>query len=577
MKLSRRYFQAWRALSLAILVGVLFVLAVPAGANGTAKPQRPCLAVLLIFDQMRGDYLTRWHKLFVKGGFQRLQKQGTWFQNCHYPYANTVTASGHASLLTGCSPNKHGIVGNEWYERPAGKVVSSVFSDRYQPVPPPTLMEKKRAGKKILYGAAPVRLLMPTLGDALKKATASKGRVVSLSLKDRSAVLPAGQHPDACYWFNSNTGQFVTSTYYREKLHPWVVDYNGSQPAHAWFGRDWKRLCPQLDYEAYSGPDDAAGEWIGISQGRTFPHPMKGGLKNPGKNYYEAVVNSPFGNDLLLGLAKKAIEGERLGQRGVADLLCLSFSSNDLVGHCWGPDSQEVLDITLRSDRLVRYLLDYLDTKVGRGRYVLAVSADHGICPLPERVRSKGKRAGRLPDSLLSVSANQFLNDNFGSENRPAQWIESAVFPWIYFNRSLLKERKVAAPQAENVLAQWLTRQPGVQAAYTRTRLLKRPFKNDPVGDMVRRSFFRDRCGDVAVVVKPYYMVSSYFAGTTHGSPHSYDTHVPLLIYGPGIRARTRGDAVTPQAAAVILARALGVAPPRGADVPLPAGVLQES
>jgi hypothetical protein len=416
---------------------------------------------------------------------------------------------------------------------------------------------------------------MPTLGDALKKATGGKGRVVSLSLKDRSAVLPAGKNPDAVYWFSTDTGSFVTSTYYREKLHSWVQDYNRIRPADAWIGREWKRLRPDLDYDRYSGPDDAAGEWIGFLQGRTFPHLMAGGLKNRGKLYYQAVTNSPFGNDLLLGLVKKAIAAERLGARDGPDLLCVSFSSNDLVGHCWGPDSHEVLDITLRTDRLVKDLLAYLDRKVGKGRYVLALSADHGICPLPEFTRARGKTAGRLSDSLFSTGANRFLNKKFGSEEEPADWIEAAVFPWIYLNRALIKERKLEQGKVEEALAGWLARQEGIQAAYTRTRLLQGPFSKDAIGARVRRSFYPDRCGDVMVVVKPYYLVFSLLAGTTHGSPHPYDTHVPLLIYGSGVRARVRKDAVAPQAAVTILARALGISAPAEAEAPLPDGVFQ--
>ena len=276
-------FRPWMCPLIAPLAAILCVLSLKSAPKEKAKPQRPRLAVLLIFDQLRGDYLTRWQKLFAKGGFQRLQQDGTWFQNCHYPYANTVTAAGHASLLAGCSPNKHGIIGNEWYERASGKVVASVSSDRYEPVPPPTAAEKKMASKKGLYGAAPLRLLLPTLGDALKKATGGKGKVVSLSLKDRSAVMPAGKKPDACYWFKSDSGQFVTSTYYRERLHSWVAEYNRTRPADACFNRPWKRLYPKLDYQRYSGPDNGPGEWIGFMQGRTFPHPMTGGLKKPGK------------------------------------------------------------------------------------------------------------------------------------------------------------------------------------------------------------------------------------------------------------------------------------------------------
>jgi hypothetical protein len=526
---------------------------------------------------MRGDYLTHWQSLFTKGGFERLLKEGTWFQNCHYPYANTVTAAGHAALATGCSPAKHGIVGNDWYDRAAGKDVISVESDRYQPVPPPRPDTGKRRDKKKPYGAAPARLLVPALGDTLKEATGGKGRVVSLSLKDRSAVFLAGKKADACYWFNTGAGAFVTSTYYRDKLHAWVTDYNRARPADGWFGKDWTRLCPDLDYVRHSGPDDVKGEWTGYKQGRTFPHPTTGGLKKPGKAYYEAVLNSPFGNDLLLGLVKKAVTAERLGQNDVPDLLCVSFSSNDLVGHTWGPDSQEVFDVTLRSDRLMKDLLQFLDARVGKDRYVVAVSADHGICPLPEVARSRGKKAGRIEARALKTRANKFLNETFNGDEDSVNWIEAAVYPWIYLNRGVVKARKLPSRKVEEALAGWLARQPGIQTAYTRTRLLQGPMKDDPIGERVRQSFHPDRCGEVTVVLKPYFLMTSLTTGTTHGTPHAYDTHVPLLVYGCGIAAKVRKEPVTPQAAAVILAHALGIKPPSAAEAPLPEGVIKVS
>jgi hypothetical protein len=534
-----------------------------------AEPLRPRLAVLIVFDQMRADYLTRWETLFEKGGLGRLVKDGAWFQNCHYPYANTFTAAGHASLATGCSPDKHGIVGNEWYDRAAGKEITAVESDRYQPVPAPD-----KRGKKRISGSAPDRLLAPTLGDALKKATEGKGRVFSLSLKTRSAIMLAGKKADGVYWFSTYTGSFLTSTFYREKLHRWVAEYNGARPADTWFGRDWTRLRSDLDYVRYSGPDNVAGEWTGYKQGRTFPHPMTGGLKQVGRDYYEAVVNSPFGNDLLLGLAKKAIAAEGLGKNDTPDLLCISFSSNDIVGHCYGPDSQEVLDVTLRSDRLMKDLLQYLDAEVGRDRYVLAVSADHGVCPLPEVVRARGKDAGRISPDTVDAKANQFLNAKYNAGGKPVNFVEAAVYPWVYLNPATLKAFHLEPAAVEEALALWLARQPGIQAAYTRTQLAKGPFKANPVAERVRRSCYAGRSGDVTIVLKPHYLLTNRLMGTTHGAPHAYDTHVPLLINGAGVRAQVRKDAITPQAAAVILAHALGIKPPARAEIPLPEGLL---
>jgi predicted AlkP superfamily pyrophosphatase or phosphodiesterase len=541
----------------------------PAAANDP-----PRLAVLVVFDQLRADYLTRWHDLFEEGGFRRLQNDGAWFQNCHLPYTLTLTAPGHASLATGCSPMKHGIVGNTWYDRGRGAEIYCVYEkDRYELVPLIRGAVEQQVGQ--WPGISPEQLQSDTLGDALKQATGGKGRVVSLSLKDRSAVLLACRTspPDASYWFFPSRGMFVTSTYYRPngQVHPWVAKFNNGRPANAWFGKDWTRLRPDLDYVQQSGPDDVAAEDTGWEQGRTFPHAMTGGLDKPGQSYYEALGNSPFGNELLLDLAKRAITAERLGCHDVPDLLCLSFSSNDTVGHCWGPDSQEVLDMTLRTDRIVKDLLNYLDAKVGRGRYVLALTADHGICPLPELARQQGKDAGHVSTQRLTQEAEAFLNEKFLGKETKGLWIEAESDLRFYLNHNMLREHHLEQAAVEEALATWLASQPGVLKAYTRKQLNRGPLDDDPIGERVRRSFHPQRSGDVVVVLQPYYLVGSPESkGTTHGSPHSYDTHVPLLIYGPGIRAGVRTEPTNPLALATILARSLGIAPPGDAEATEP-------
>jgi hypothetical protein len=536
-------------------------------------PDAPRLAVLVVFDQMRGDYLTRWDGLFGEGGFHRLEKEGAWFTNCHIPYAQTFTAPGHASLVTGCSPRTHGIVDNGWHRPVSGKEVDCVFDSDYKLVPQPTGKQREEVGD--WPGTSPKQLRADTLGDALKGATAGRGRVVSLSLKPRSAVLMScrAAEADACYWFFPPTGSFVTSTYYRAEPHPWVAAFNAGRPADRWFGKDWERLRPDLDYAAHSGPDDVPEEDTGWDQGRTFPHAMRGGVSAPGKSYYEAVEDSPYGNELLLELARRAIDAEKLGGGAAPDLLCLSFSANDVVGHCYGPDSQEVLDMTLRSDLIVRDLLDHLDAKVGRDRYVVAVCADHGVCPLPGVARGKGLDAGRVDTEGLYDAAEAFLAKTL-SAGAPGRWLRARWGPWLYLDRRTLEANHVEQARAEEALALWYARQPGVQATYTRTRLAAGPFDGDEVGERFRRSFHPARSGDVAVVLKPYHLSGdAKTRGSTHGSPHPYDTHVPLLICGPGVRPGRRDEAVTPQAVAAVLARCLRVEPPHGADTPVPAGL----
>jgi Type I phosphodiesterase / nucleotide pyrophosphatase len=362
----------------------------------------------------------------------------------------------------------------------------------------------------------------------------------------------------------------VTSTYYRDAVHPWVAAFNKEHLVDQWYGKDWTRFRPKLDYDKLVGPDDVAGEGKGYGQGRTFPHPTDGGKNKIGKDYYEAIYNSPFGNELLLALAKKVIDAEQLGKHDVPDLLALSFSCNDPIGHNWGPDSQEVLDVTLRTDRVVKELLDYLDAKVGKGKYVLVMSADHGVCPLPEVSKAQGKDAGRLIPETLKKEANDFLREKFGEKDEKMQCVEAFMEGMFYLNRAWLKARQLDQSKVEEVLAAWLVKRQGVQAAYTRTQLMGNLAADDEIGQRVKKSFYSNRSGDILLVVKPFFLISKYATGTTHGTPHPYDTHVPLLAMGPGIKPGVRTDRVTPQAGVAILSRALGVKPPAAAEAPVP-------
>ncbi len=548
----------------------LLLFLFPLGARAESPPVR--LAVLVVFDQFRGDYLARWDELYGDDGFHRLEREGVWFQNCHYPYSGTVTGAGHASLATGTSAYKHGIIYNDWFDRKEGDAVYCAGNVRYQRVPAAPKKdpaEKETKTEKPKGGGTPDRLLAPTLADALKAATGGKAKVVSLSMKDRGAALPGGQRPDACYWFDTTDGQFVTSTFYRDSVHPWVAEYNATKPADAWFGKEWTLLRPKLDYEKYSGPDDVLGEDVGYGQGRTFPHPLDGGLTKPGKKFYDAIYTSPFGNEILLGLVKRAIDAEKLGTHDVPDLLCVSFSCNDSVGHNWGPDSQEVLDMTLRTDLLVKELFNTLDEKIGKGKYVLALSADHGVCPLPEVAVKQGKDGKRVIAADEYQEINEFLDKKFptNADFAPVKVLGNES---VYLNPTWVKATTVEQSKIEDALAAWLKTRPVYQTAYTRGQLLKGVAEDDKIGQMVRRSFHPDRSGDVMMVLKPYHIVWSRLKGSSHGTPHSYDTHVPLVIFGPGLVPGARKDRVTPQANVAILAKALGIKPPAMADAPLP-------
>jgi hypothetical protein len=549
-----------------VVPALLFSVALTAGGEPAAAA-KPKLLVLVVFDQLRGDFPVRWGDLFGDGGFRRLMDDGLWFSDCHYPYASTVTACGHASMLTGCSPDRHGIIGNEWFDRAAGKMITSIYDERAAIVgslPVPAGMKPKSASG----AAGPGRLLAETVGDVLKSED-PRSRVVALALKDRSAALPGGKRPDACYWFDTRTGGFITSTYYRDAVHDWVDRFNAGRPADRWLGATWDRLRADVDYTARSGPDDffAEGGGLGGKLGRVFPHVL---ANETGKRYYDEVTGTPFGNDLLLDFALTAVREVGLGRGPATDLLCVSFSSNDLVGHPYGPDSHEVLDITLRSDRTVKQLLDALDAAVGKGRYVVALSSDHGICPIPEFSAAKGIPAERKHPNALREALEEFLNTRYGTAGETAPWREGDAFPWVYFNHRKIEGRRLSVADVAQAAAEFFRAQPYVAAAYTRGDLSDAN-NGGAFTKELKKAYHAGRAGDLAIVLKPYSLSTEYATGTTHGSPHGYDTHVPLMFLGPGLPTGRCPERVTPQAIAAVFARSAGVRPPAAAEAPLPA------
>jgi hypothetical protein len=561
---------------LVVLTAAVTGVALFALSRPVAPPRKAKLAVLVVFDQMRGDYLQQWRPYFRDDGFARLQRDGAWFTNCHYPYAITTTGPGHASILTGACPDAHGIVNNNWIEK--GVAAYCAGRDVYKLVPEPPPPQKKDA--KPPPGGTPEFLLSETVADVLKEATGGRAKVFGMSFKDRSAILPTGKWADGAYWFES--GAFRTSTYYTEKLrdtggvHPWVREFNDSRRAARWLGKGWTQFRPDLDYDALSGRDDQNGEGSGHAQGRTFPHPT-GGAKLD-KQYYDALGNSPFGNDMLLELAKACVTAEKLGSHDVPDLLVVSFSSNDSIGHTWGPDSHEVLDVTLRSDALMADLLAFLDKTVGRDQYLLAVTADHGVCPLPEVARAKGLApfAARINPTELRKALDAHLTKVYPkskpADGASARWVEEPAFPWVYLNPRLVQAVGVPREAVAAEVAKWLVTQtevPGVARALTRTELSGPVSVSDAVAVSAKRSFHPARSGDVCVILQPYSILWPG-DGTNHGTPHPYDTHVPLLVYGPGIRGGERNEPTTPQALASIFAKMLDVRRPKDAAFPIP-------
>lgn len=594
-----RFILAAAAICLALLAFVVFRYLLPgnSGPNGDAaaftRPKlvldptviasepRVKLAVMVVIDQLRGDYLPRWRSHLPAGGFRRLMEDGAWYSNCRYPYATTSTGPGHASMLTGAVPAKHGIIDNEWYDRAAGSMVYCATAPGFDfvrqagPIDPNTARQERvrRRG-----AGTPARMTSPTVGDQLK-ASGRGGKVIGLSLKDRGAILPAGAHADAAYWFD---GEFVTTTYYRNDLPEWVRKFNAAKPHHRWFGQNWDRLRPDLDYAAIAGPDNAPGEANRAGLGTTFPHPVTGGKDRITEAYYEALTTSPFADDLLLEFARECIIAEKLGTGPAPDLLAISFSAFDYLGHAFGPDSQEVFDALLRADRRMAELLTFLDEQIGVGRYSLVLCSDHGVAPLVEASRARNIPAVKVVPDKLREEMDQFLTSKYGAprSTRPEaddpyagllnRWIEAFEPPNVYINRAVAAESGRSIGDVARELAGWLRQRPEVERVYTITEQQDAPAKDD-IDRMVRRSFHPDRSGDLYVLLKPYsFFAKAKYEGTLHGTPYDYDRHVPLLVFGPGSAKGERTEPMVPQMAAVILSEHLGLKPPRDAILSWP-------
>ncbi len=491
----------------------------------------PKLVVAILVDQLRYDYLERFAGQFSDGGFLRLGGQGAFLTSAYYDYLPTVTAPGHATFLSGAPPSVHGIIGNDWWDKATGKSMYCCADPDVEGV------GTKGPGGRM----SPRNFVGSNFADEFRLRF--RGRVVGVSMKDRGAILPAGKKPAGAYWFESGSGAFVTSTYYRAELPGWVEGFNARGLAAGYIGKTWSRL---LKPEAYLWEDAAAGE--GALKGEEAPvfdhviHPST-------KEGFESIMPTPFGNELLLEFAKAAVEGEKLGQGAVPDLLCVSFSSLDYCGHRFGPYSQEVQDLTLRLDRQIGELLRFLDGKVGAGKYVVVLTADHGVAPNPEFAAAQGMDGRRVDMLELTASLKGRLSEHFG----PGDYVlGKRLSEELHFNHELLREKKVAAGELAAFIREWALGTGVYQAAYSREQLLEGRAPGR-LGELVVNGYNAERGADMVLLFKPYMLPGMPVvegvapSGTTHGSGYAYDTHVPVFFYGPGFKAGrvTAGARVT--------------------------------
>jgi predicted AlkP superfamily pyrophosphatase or phosphodiesterase len=509
-----------------------------------APRQRPRLIVGIMIDQFREDYLVRFRDQFVPGGLARLLQDGAFFSNAHYTHVPTYTACGHATFMSGATPAMHGIIGNEWWDRETNKRITSVSDDKV------TLLGPGNAGAT---GSSPRRLLGSTIGDELRLSTGAQSKVIGIALKDRSAILPVGKRPTAAYWFDEKNGGFITSNYYVPDLPDWVKKFSTENKPEAYFGRKWERLLPEAAY-ARSRPDNAPEEKS--AYGNVFPYTINGGETKPGPRFFTQFSLTPFANEFTLAFAKAAIENEGLGADAVPDLLTISLSANDLLGHTFGPYSQEVQDMTLRTDRQLAEFFSYLDRKIGMSNVIIVLSADHGVAPIPEMVAAMGF-GGRISLRAVPAEVEKALTSRYGQ----GEWVKQFVNGNIYLDEGLLESKKIDAKTAESVACEAVEKIQGMAACYKRSDIIIGQLPHNRITDAVVRGFHPARSGNLIVVPEPYWFFGELM-GTTHGTPYAYDTHVPVIFLGPGF---VRGEYMTESSPADIaptLARVLDLTPP---------------
>ena len=474
---------------------------------------RPRLVVGLVIDQMRWDYLYRYKHRFVRGGFNRLLKHGYSFENNFIPYTPAVTGSGHTAIYTGSVPALHGIVGNDWVERSDGALT---YCTRDTTV-------KSVGGIGLQGQMSPKNLLATTIGDELRLATNFRSKVYGVSLKDRGGILAAGRSGNASYWFDDANGNMITSTWYMRTVPDWVNKFNASRKVDSMMATDWKLLYPKSSYTQSTADDVAHEKPLMFEKTVTFPHKY---LNSDRKNYYDFRV-SPYGNTYTLDFASALISAEKLGATGATDMLCISLSSTDYIGHRFGPNSLEIEDTYLRLDKDIENFLKSLDAKVGAGNYLLFLSSDHGAPPVPDYMKENKMSAGHLNAYFgIKDSLNKIGLEKFGVSNIVRAVLEYQVF----LDHAKIKQFKIQVKDVLTAMADYLNAQSEVNIAFNYEDLPNTllPAK---VKEMLINGYFRKRSGDLHFILNPNFTdVGS--TGTEHGTIYNYDTHIPMIWFG---------------------------------------------
>ncbi len=545
--------------------GVASLTAATLGSAATGKPR---LIVFLVVDGLPQRQVLAYRDQLVSDGFNRFLDRGAWYANAHYGHSFTVTAAGHATMLSGAYPNRTGIIGNDWRDPMTGEPEYCTGDTSA------TYIGHKTSP---LDGTSPKNLKVETVGDVLKRVDA-RSKVIAISGKDRGAILPAGKLGTA-YMYMGATGQFASSTHYMKEHPAWVNAFNGKKPADRYFKTQWTALLPEAAY-ARSLADNQP--WYG-PRGGGLPMLMGAAADDgPGPAFYTGLLRSPFGDVLSLEFARAAIAGEGLGNDDAPDILSVSLSGHDYINHMYSAESRLSHDHVLHLDRMLQSFFADLDATVGKDNYIAVLTADHGFMPAPEHIATQGQASGRVNTGQLLARVNEGLEKRFGpaGSTPAAKWVTGFSGSTLLLDKNLIAQKGADNGALANALAEeartLLLAEPSMGAAYTRRELESNSRAGAPFFSQMRNAWHTEVSGDVQFVFTPNWMVGVSGLTATHGSPHPYDTQVPILMYGPKWIKPGRVDArVEVVDIAPTLSRLLGVPVPSAAvgQVLPPAGI----
>jgi predicted AlkP superfamily pyrophosphatase or phosphodiesterase len=526
--------------------GILILMAAFCGSVAAqSTPKKPKLIVGIVVDQMRQDYLYKYADRYNEDGFKRLINEGFMMKNGHYNYIPTYTGPGHASVYTGTTPATHGIISNNWYVKSTGESIYCAGDSTVTNV----------GGTPGNGQISPRNLLTTTITDELRFASNKRSKVVGIAIKDRGASLPAGHLGDA-YWFDSENGDFMTSTYYHDELPAWVKAFNAKKLPDSYLNQSWETLYPIDTYTQSIADDNPFEASFSGKELSTFPYNLaelreqNGG---PG-----LIAATPFGNSLTLDFAIAAIEGENLGKGKETDFLAMSFSSPDYIGHRFGPASIEVEDNYLRLDRDMATLLEYLDKTIGEGEYLIFLTSDHGVADVATYMESEKVPSGNLNVSYIRSQLIGYMIAVYGE----GDWILNVSNEQVFLNEKLARDQKLDLGKIEDELALFLLRFRGIKEVYTATTMKTAAFEEGRAHSL-QNGYNHKSSGNLLLILEPGWLTGGA-KGTSHGTGFTYDTHVPIIFFGWNVKAGSSTRYSTITDIAPTLSMMLGIRLPNG-------------